>query len=391
MCKNKIIILMPAMPRGGTEISLLNFLSAMNFEQYEVTLLLLEISGELLSNIPKEVKVKSVYFENKSYLEMARQRLQMPFLRRQLSKLAAKTKFFTLSPYGYKEALRDCSIDSCFYDLAIDYHGYGCFCLPLLIEKVHARKKICVVHGDNLYGMKNVYRWLEKLDCILEVTDACRKLVQKTFPKLHAEHCIMPNILDYENIRNRSVEDVSLKIREDKGILLCTVGRMEYEKGFDIAVEVGRILHNQKITFTWLFVGDGSEYQKIKENIKSYGLMEHFVLLGMQKNPYPYMRIADLYVQPSRNEGYGLAIAESIAIGTPVVATDLPAIREHLPDGIVGKLVTGKPENFANIIVKCIKNPTILDEWHHNLKIQNSRSDENNKTIVRQLIIELLK
>ena len=387
--KRTVLILMPGMPRGGTEISLLNFLSIMDFSKYDVTLLLIERAGELLASIPQMVHIQTVHFDSEKYLSIARQRNRPSWLYRQLVKIGAKTNLYALPPYGYKKALRHCSVPDCAYDLAIDYHGYGSFCTPLLVEKVHAKRKARVIHGDNLHGMKTLVRWLSGLNVILDVSETCRRAVCQTFPKLAARHYILPNIVDDVSIRKKAAMNVSLNGNTAKGFLLCTVGRMEYEKGYDIAVQTAKILKEKHQAFTWIFVGDGSERRNIEKSIEANNLNEDIILTGMQSNPYPYIRMADMYVQPSRNEGFGLTVEEAQIIGTPVVASDLPAIREHFSDDQSGILVSPSAETFAKIIANCMQDKQLLLKWRNYLKTRSM--DNTPYQLVNKCLNEILE
>ena len=63
---------------------------------------------------------------------------------------------------------------------------------------------------------------------------------------------------------------------------------------------------------------NGNELEK---QISLYGLEDYIKSIGMKKNPYPYIARADLFVQPSRVEAFGLSIAEAMILGVPVLST----------------------------------------------------------------------
>ena len=70
-----------------------------------------------------------------------------------------------------------------------------------------------------------------------------------------------------------------------------------------------------------------------------------------KNNPFPYMKAADLYVQPSRSEGYSLSILEARVLACPIVAT-YPAAGEQLEDGITGTLCAVNPGDITEAILK---------------------------------------
>lgn len=78
----------------------------------------------------------------------------------------------------------------------------------------------------------------------------------------------------------------------------------------------------------WWIVGDGSAMQEVLRTIRECRMEDYVITVGMKDNPYPYIRQANLYVQPSRIESFGLTIAEALMIGKPVVSTDTYGARE---------------------------------------------------------------
>ena len=70
----------------------------------------------------------------------------------------------------------------------------------------------------------------------------------------------------------------------------------------------------------------------------------------MKKNPYPYIRMADIYVQPSRAEAYGLTIIEALVLGKYVVSTDTDGARELLAGSTCGQLCDIHPDALAQAV-----------------------------------------
>ena len=99
----------------------------------------------------------------------------------------------------------------------------------------------------------------------------------------------------------------------------------------------------------WI-VGGGPEERALRELIREKGLEDYVTLLGMQSNPYPYIRQADLYVQPSRFEGHCVTVMEARILAKPILATTTAA-EEQLVDGLTGKLC---PPDSASIAAASI-------------------------------------
>ena len=64
--------------------------------------------------------------------------------------------------------------------------------------------------------------------------------------------------------------------------------------------------------------------------IEENQLQDHFILLGMKENPYPYIKEADIYVQPSRFEGKSIAIDEAKILQKPIVVTNFSTAKDQI-------------------------------------------------------------
>ena len=164
---------------------------------------------------------------------------------------------------------------------------------------------------------------------IVAVSEPLAEEMRSKFPELSEKVVAIPNILTGERVLRRGSEF-------DPGFPadtfnIVTVGRLHHDKGPDLAVEAAAILRDRGLNFRWYLVGNGPEEAHLGEKIQEYGLETAVILTGLRENPYPYMKNADLYVQPSRVEGWGLAISEARILGRPVIATDTLGARAQLP------------------------------------------------------------
>ncbi len=82
--------------------------------------------------------------------------------------------------------------------------------------------------------------------------------------------------------------------------------------------------------FVWYFVGDGPLYGWLSQQIQTLGLQEKVQLVGATNNPYPWMKLADVYVQPSHFEGFGITVAEANVLQKSIVCSDIPEFHEQL-------------------------------------------------------------
>ncbi|WP_447413186.1 glycosyltransferase, partial [Clostridium perfringens] len=81
------------------------------------------------------------------------------------------------------------------------------------------------------------------------------------------------------------------------------VGRLSREKGQDITISVLEKLIKQGYEVRWYCIGEGNMKKELEDMVKNKNLQENYILLGSKRNPYPFMKECDIYVQSSRHEG----------------------------------------------------------------------------------------
>ena len=155
-----------------------------------------------------------------------------------------------------------------------------------------------------------------------------------------------------------------LGLDEDESIVLY-VGRFDPIKGIDRLLEAMAYLKHLKRTRLVIIGGDGSgtpEYQHLQQLSAKFGIQEsvHFAGRVEQDQLPPYYCAADLLVVPSYYESFGLVGLESLACGTPVVATRVGAMEEIIEDGKTGHVVADlTPRRLADSIAKIISNSAV--------------------------------
>jgi glycosyltransferase involved in cell wall biosynthesis len=89
-----------------------------------------------------------------------------------------------------------------------------------------------------------------------------------------------------------------------------------------------------------LILGEGEEHDALRRLAESLGIAADVAIPGFAVNPFAYIARAAMLIQSSRWEGFSNVVAEALACGCPVVATDCPGgTREILADGRYGRLV----------------------------------------------------
>ena len=132
-----------------------------------------------------------------------------------------------------------------------------------------------------------------------------------------------------------------------------SIGRLAPEKGHADLLAAWPAVRNRFPGARLVVVGGGPERPHLEELIERHQLGDSVSLAGPQGHVEPYLRAADLFVLPSREEGMSLALLEAMALGMPVVATDIPGNRNLLTDFQLGRMARADdPSSLARVIVE---------------------------------------
>ena len=369
--KQKMLIIGITMAAAGSEKSFLSFARhAIDYDQYEVDLLLAKKTGDFLSQIPKNIRVLEMGKEGEIFLInrdnaariiARRYLLKNPLrafsllphiIKRKTAKTAAEKDF--ASNRMWCELLKKMPAWDTEYDVALAY--WGDHTMFYMCDKVKAKKKIAWLHFDYASPPREdalYLHYFSKCDKVVTVSKKIEASLKQALPEIADKVMTMENIIDAEDILQRASEPCDLA-DDVRGIRLLTVGRICHQKGYDMAIPAIARLVSGKNDIKWYIIGDGEAIDKenLHERIRKYGLQDRVSFLGIRQNPYPYMKACDIYLQPSRHEGKPIAVEEAKILQKPIVVTDYFSAREQMAgypiyeiaeiseDGIYGGLQT---------------------------------------------------
>ncbi len=171
---------------------------------------------------------------------------------------------------------------------------------------------------------------------------------------------IIPNGVDTANFsQDFSYGELSelsdrLGVKPDEKVIV-TASRLTHKNAIDDLIRALAVLTLQDTVnkYKLVIAGDGNDKKKLVELIHNLNIEDKVVFVGSISNHHlpKYLRIADVFVRPSRSEGLGSAFLEAMAAGIPVIATPVGGIPDFLKDGETGLFCkVGDPQSIAQQI-----------------------------------------
>lgn len=222
-----------------------------------------------------------------------------------------------------------------------------------------------------------------RADLVIATSNAMANEMQSRFGLSQEQVAVIPNPVDQEAIR---VLASALERKPGSGRRFIAVGRLEKQKGFDRLIDwMASNASDDHLTI----VGEGSQRSGLENKIKASGNSGKIDLVGFRENPWKSIAGADVFLMPSRWEGLPNAALESLAVGTPVIATQesggIEDIASSAPDGAV--IVARSAEEFQEAMTAIL--PCQFEEIRSSLlpaKYTKETVSKNFETLLLNMI-----
>ena len=218
---------------------------------------------------------------------------------------------------------------------------------PLLFSKRQEVKKISWIHGSieefltDSSKRDSHRRQLDDADRIVGISKKTSSSIKEVYPDYSQKLVTVYNGYDFESILEKSKEKVAIEIAPQS---ICTIGRIEENKGSDRVVEVIRLLHQQGKKYHHYFIGTGDMEEELKKRVKEYQLEDYVHFLGYQKNSYQYLSKMQVLLSMSKQEGFPGVYVEALSLGVPFVSTEVGGAEELSQEERFGKIIKSNQE-----------------------------------------------
>lgn len=196
--------------------------------------------------------------------------------------------------------------------------------------KVYSSRNIIL----KIFQYFRTFQWKlisQKYDCFVVLTESDKKAWGST-----QNIIVLPN----------AIENIPQEITNSNQKTVCSIGRISYEKGFDLLLKAWLIVHN-KFPDWKLRITGGGDSSSLQQQINNYNLTENVLILPPTTNiSSEYLR-SSLFVLSSRHESFGLVIIEAMSFGLPIVSFACPCGPKEIIEDCFGTLVD--PENIQQL------------------------------------------
>lgn len=340
----KILFFIPGLSEGGAEKVMRSLVNNMDQSKFDITVQTIDQYD------PKQYLAEGIHYKaiNQCRSRLGRKIFSYWF------RLCAELKL------AYRFWVKDN------YDIEVAY-------LETAATKIIAQStnkkaaKVAWVHCDlskkeGIYSsVKRIRRQYFRYDKIVCVSRDVEAGFHKVFGK-EFDTLVLPNVIDEEEIIRKAEEQIDLETKLNQ-INLLAVGRLTLQKNFSYLIKTCSWLRNAGYRFHLNILGEGPEKSRLEEQIAKLKMEEYVTLRGFVKNPYPWIKNADLIVCSSIYEGISTTVQEALILGKTVVTTPCTGMKELLGDSEYGIIVEDSEKGLYNGLKRLFDNPELMQQY----------------------------
>lgn len=328
--KIKILFVIPNLNGGGVERIFVNYIRSLNIERYDISLLLINKTGEFLKFIPKHVNI----------VDLGKSKTRYGFFKllKSIKNIDPELIVSTTNRMNILILMVSLFVTSktkiCLYEPSMPSAQFGEKYLPryylLLMKILYRLSDYIIAQTDEMKNEIVDYYFVKKEKILVTSNPMDTKLIDEQASQ-------------YENPYDKS------------NINIVASGRIREEKGFDFLLRsFAKVVGNNKKFKLYILgdIGSKSYLNELQNIIQKCDLTDHVQFIGFKSNPFPYYKHADLFVLSSKWEGLPNVVLEALYLQTPVVVTDcIPYFNKLICEGKNGYVVKfGDKQDLAEKI-----------------------------------------
>lgn len=360
--KKKLIFIAEALWIGGIETALANLLNRLDYDRYDVTCLVLRDCQDIACRItpkcrlivsdrqhpatfPEAYRYKRMYNLMEEPQHASKLRRGIWHILRLLLRAPEARRY---AAYVKKQ------LGGERFDTAVIYSDRTA---ETAVRAVSAGRFLMFYHHGAMRKEYHDTYGYKKADKIIAVSEKLAERLRMYRPQYKDKIIAVNNLIDTAGVREKSREMPEAGFSKNCfNIVSC--GRLSPAKGMDIAIDAcSRLVQNGYTDIHWWIVGGGPEEAALRAQICALGMESYVTLLGAQSNPYPYIAQADLYVQPSRFEAFGLTILEAQVLALPILSTRTDGSAELISENETGMLCEPDAASIADAVALLYREP----------------------------------
>ena len=296
--KKRLLFAIKDLEIGGIETAIINLLNNMNYEKYDVTLIMEERKGTLLKNVNENVYIQELKVSNISNV----------IIRKSINMLR-KLNYEILNYHNY--------------DFSCCYTTYSLSSNKIALTA--SKNNSIYVHSNYRYIYKDKTEFKNFFNCrnissfrrIIFVANEAEKDFIKIYPELKNKCLVLNNFIDPDKILKLSTEKISETHPKNKKLFVF-IGRLD-----DSSKKVSRAINLLKSLsdVNLLIVGDGPDRKMYEDLVTKNDLSKRVTFVGQKTNPYPYIKLADYIILTSDYEGFPVTYLEAITLHKRILTT----------------------------------------------------------------------
>jgi glycosyltransferase involved in cell wall biosynthesis len=339
---SKILIIVPSFNSGGTVSSLINFVSLVDKQKFDICVFAITNTGSSKMFVSEHCTIVGESFiqGNKAITSIkGNLRTRIFAFFKVIKKLLEKIGV-DISPMLFKIYAK--RLDTGEYDYVLVFQEGQATLLGSFFKN---GTKVAWVRSEYTRFVKEVgdkyNACYQNYDKVVSISRAALSSFLSVLPQYHDKAYVQYNFLNDGRILSLSNEKVN-DLWDNDVFTIVSLGRIDPVKRISEIPRLCRDMLDMGLQFRWIIIGGiavKDEYSRLIDNIEKYSVQDNVIILGNRPNPYPYLKHCNLLVSLSISETFNNTLTEAKILGIPVVTTNYPCAFESINNSIEGLIV----------------------------------------------------